>query len=195
MTYHWWLDQKTTNGYAFAKNIFTSDEISQIIKIGLDPALTTAEDPKVGSEKIKDEEYRVCKLNFIKSDIKSNEWIFRRLTDVIIEINRQYFNFELDYIQSLQFTEYHVGGKYGKHTDVSSFSERPRKLSFIIQLSDPVEYEGGEFKLYYSDEPYIADKNIGTLLAFPSYALHEVVPVTKGTRYSLVGWVCGPSFK
>lgn len=195
MTYHWWLSQTQTNGYAFASNIFTAEEIEQIKQIGNDPSLTTEEDPRVGAEKIKDDDYRICKLNFIKSDIKSNEWIFRKLTDVIFEINRQYFNFELDYIQSLQFTEYNVGGKYGKHTDVSSYSERPRKLSFILQLSKPAEYEGGDFKLYYSDEPYIADKKIGTLLAFPSYALHEVIPVTQGKRYSLVGWVCGPAFK
>ena len=60
---------------------------------------------------------------------------------------------------------------------------------------EETSYKGGEFKLYYSDEPYIAEKKIGTLTAFPSYALHEVDSVTEGHRYSLVGWVCGPSFR
>jgi PKHD-type hydroxylase len=30
---------------------------------------------------------------------------------------------------------------------------------------------------------------------FPSFVLHRVTPVTKGTRYSLVAWVSGPPFK
>ena len=35
----------------------------------------------------------------------------------------------------------------------------------------------------------------GYVAVFPSYVLHEVTPVTKGTRYSLVSWVTGKSFK
>ena len=38
-------------------------------------------------------------------------------------------------------------------------------------------------------------KQIGDLVVFPSYVLHEVTPVTKGERNSLVCWVTGPSFK
>jgi PKHD-type hydroxylase len=30
---------------------------------------------------------------------------------------------------------------------------------------------------------------------FPSWSLHRVTPVTKGTRYSLVAWVSGPRFR
>lgn len=193
MIYHWWLDQKVSNGYAYAANIFTPEELASIIQIGLDPNLSSFETSLVSGEK--DESYRSCETSFIRSDIDSNKWIFRKLTDVIFEINRQYFNFDLDYIQNLQFTSYEVGDKYRKHTDTSSLAERPRKLSFIIQLSEETSYKGGEFKLYYSDEPYIAEKKIGTLTAFPSYALHEVDSVTEGHRYSLVGWVCGPSFR
>ena len=38
-------------------------------------------------------------------------------------------------------------------------------------------------------------KEQGTLILFPSYTLHEVKPVTKGERNSLVTWVTGKSFK
>ena len=34
----------------------------------------------------------------------------------------------------------------------------------------------------------------GSISFFPSYTIHEVKPVTRGTRYSLVGWACGPAF-
>jgi PKHD-type hydroxylase len=39
------------------------------------------------------------------------------------------------------------------------------------------------------------DKTQGTLIIFPSYVLHEVMPVTKGERNSLVTWVTGKQFK
>ena len=43
--------------------------------------------------------------------------------------------------------------------------------------------------------PYRAHKARGTLVAFPSYVMHRVTPVTSGTRKSLVAWVAGPKFR
>jgi PKHD-type hydroxylase len=49
--------------------------------------------------------------------------------------------------------------------------------------------------LYETEKPIILPKEQGKLIAFPSYTLHEVKPVTKGERYSLVAWITGPQFK
>ena len=38
-------------------------------------------------------------------------------------------------------------------------------------------------------------KDQGRLVAFPSYVLHQVKPVTEGERNSLVVWINGPQFK
>ena len=70
-----------------------------------------------------------------------------------------------------------------------------RKLSLSIQLSDPSSYEGGELVLYVGEEGITVPKEQGKLIAFPSFTLHEVKPVTKGERYSLVAWITGPQFK
>ena len=70
-----------------------------------------------------------------------------------------------------------------------------RKLSISIQLTDPTKYEGGDLNLYWSDDPVTMKNNKGSLFIFPSYMLHEVTPVTKGERNSLVCWVNGPQFK
>ena len=35
----------------------------------------------------------------------------------------------------------------------------------------------------------------GNLVAFPSYVLHQVTPVTSGIRKSLVAWGAGPKFR
>ena len=96
----------------------------------------------------------------------------------------------------MQFTEYTSSGDfYGKHLDMGNSETRPRKISFSIQLSKENDYTGGDLQLYYSDDPITADKEIGVMTTFPSYVLHEVLPVTEGTRYCLVGWVSGPKFK
>jgi PKHD-type hydroxylase len=64
-----------------------------------------------------------------------------------------------------------------------------------VQLSDPSDYEGGDLLLHISADPKKAPKNQGQVILFPSHTLHEVTPVTKGIRYSLVAWVTGPKFK
>ena len=57
-----------------------------------------------------------------------------------------------------------------------------RKLSVSVQLSRPEEYEGGDlqFMVVGGYEPVTA---IGSAITFPSYLLHRVTPVTKGTRW------------
>jgi PKHD-type hydroxylase len=71
-----------------------------------------------------------------------------------------------------------------------------RKISIIIQLTDPSEYEGGEFEMDYQyEQPNKEDlKKKGTIIVFPSFIPHRVTELTKGTRKSLVAWVEGPKF-
>ena len=61
-------------------------------------------------------------------------------------------------------------------------------------------YSGGEFQFcsYRQREEVISTPEIGgtgTVIVFPSAMDHQVKPVTKGIRYSLVGWFLGPPFK
>lgn len=194
MLYHWWLKEQESKGWATAKNVFNDTEIHQIKLIGKNPELSTIEEPLIASG-LSDKNYRHCKTSFIRADLQETQWIFRRLTDVILEINLRFFQFDLDYLQSLQFTEYFQGGQYKQHTDIESSSERTRKLSFSLQLDLPDSYHGGNLEIFYNENPFIAEKEKGSLTAFPSYALHSVSPVESGVRHSLVGWVCGPKFK
>jgi PKHD-type hydroxylase len=71
----------------------------------------------------------------------------------------------------------------------------PRKLSMVLQLSDPSEYDGGDLEFYVQSEPIKAEKKKGIVYVFPSWVLHRVTPVTRGTRRSLVMWIAGPKFK
>jgi PKHD-type hydroxylase len=82
---------------------------------------------------------------------------------------------------------------YGWHQDYGGTISR--KLSMVVQLTDPSEYEGGNLQVFTSEQPKNIRKQRGLIAVFPSFIVHQVTPVTQGTRQSLVAWVSGPSFK
>ena len=90
-------------------------------------------------------------------------------------------------------------GKYDWHCD--TFWANPtafdRKLSIVIQLSDPSDYEGGDFEIdsQYAQVPADQIRAKGSVLVFPSFLNHRVTPITKGERRSLVSWIQGPKFR
>lgn len=85
-------------------------------------------------------------------------------------------------------------GHYDWHEDNSAIMTKPmdRKLSFVLQLSNPADYDGGEFELRGDKLPDDAYKAQGDALLFRSRLAHRVKPVTRGVRYSLVTWIHGP---
>ena len=69
-------------------------------------------------------------------------------------------------------------------------------------MSDPKDYEGGELEFIVEDVPEKRHSVIckelverGSIVVFPSFILHKVHPITSGTRYSLVIWHEGPTWK
>ena len=183
----WQFQSDKTQNWAYMDNLFTPEECAQIIAIGnakLEKAKTVGENNGIRESQI---------AWLYGSDI---EFAFRRVTDGILNLNNQFFNFDLfGMAEGLQFTKYDAPtGHYGMHTD-KILNGTVRKLSLTIQLSSPEDYEGGELVLQLSKEPDIMPKELGKMVVFPSYVLHEVRPVTKGTRYSLVAWITGKPFK
>jgi PKHD-type hydroxylase len=80
--------------------------------------------------------------------------------------------------------------------DMGGGNSITRKISIVVQLSDPDEYEGGELQIQTGSESYISIlKKKGAVTLFPSYMRHRVTPVTKGVRKSLVLWVGGSTFR
>jgi len=184
------LDQQ--EDWAYSESVLTKEDCKKIIKHGKKAHLekATVFDPKMDISTVRD-----SYVSWIYPDTETQIY-YQRLTDVVTELNRRFFNFDLyGFIEGMQFTYYKApGGFYGKHLD-RGLKGLVRKLSFVIQLSDPSEYEGGELLLHLGAEPTKIKKQRGFMAIFPSYSLHEVSPVTKGERYSLVGWITGPAFK
>ena len=121
--------------------------------------------------------------------------------DVISRANNQSgLNFQLDGVENLQLTKYVApDGHYGFHTDCNGYSrvnvdDNIRKLSMSCLLTDPNEFEGGNFQFNLSDKPYDVKLEKGDIIIFASYFLHRISPVTKGVRHSLVAWANGRAF-
>jgi len=184
----WNFELDPVNLYAFWKNAFSEDECKTIIDIAKNKGLIKG--TTMGKSDVRD-----SKVSWLYPTDGMN-WAFRRVTDITLDLNQKFFKFDLFGLnEGFQFTNYQApSGKYGKHIDRAT-NTPVRKLSISIQLTNPDEYEGGELKLYDGEEPLIMDKMQGTLIIFPSYVLHEVMPVTKGERNSLVTWVTGKQFK
>jgi len=126
----------------------------------------------------------------------NTKWVFEKLGYVVSQLNADYFRFDLTgFGETLQLTNYDQSenGMYGWHQDYGA--KVSRKLSLTVQLTDPSEYEGGNFQVMTTGTPVNARKQRGLIVAFPSYVLHQVTPVTQGSRQSLVAWVSGPAFK
>jgi len=129
--------------------------------------------------------------------------LFQTVKALFEEANSQVFGFDLTHLSEIQFTEYNadVQGKYGWHRDLLWVTKNTlvqRKLSMVIQLSKPEDYEGGKLELDFEEKDIaLPDKMLdqGSVIMFPSFTRHRVTPVTKGIRYSLVSWHSGPPFR
>jgi PKHD-type hydroxylase len=136
---------------------------------------------------------RRCTVDWLFNNPET-EWVFKRLADITARLNSSHFHFDLREFEAIQLTNYihDDNGMYGWHLDYGTLVSR--KLSIVLQLSDPSEYEGGELQIA-SELPNSIPKKRGLLVAFPSFSLHQVTPVTSGNRQTLVAWASGPRFK
>lgn len=148
---------------------------------------------------VSNDQYRSSTIKWVDPDISAS--ITKQIRYFIDESNRNAFGFDISYLRDIQYTTYQsaTNDKYDWHID--TFWANPtmydRKLSIVIQLSDPSEYTGGnfEFDSQYEQPNAAALKKKGSVLVFPSFLSHRVTPVTSGTRRSLVAWAEGPSFR
>ena len=190
--YCWYLDVAEYESSCYYLKIFTPEECDIIVALCKNH--TEAASVEGGKD---DREVRKSDVFFLPSNDEKFEWIFRRCVDLTQDANKNWYKFDLTRIQNLQFTKYDVGQKYGKHIDMlyNSSSQDVRKLSFSVQLSHEDSYNDGDLLIHNGDEPYKCHREQGSVTFFPGYILHEVTPVTKGTRYSLVGWITGPRWR
>jgi PKHD-type hydroxylase len=184
-------------------DVFDPDECDRIIAMGsslhLDRAGVEGDEGALADGGI-----RRAAIAWLSRDADT-EWIHLRLASVCAEANERY-GFDLSGVdEDLQFTTYdEPGAFYTWHQDGLDGPVAHRKLSMVVQLSDPETYEGADLELFQVvadlDEDELAEfrqltSSRGAVVVFPAFEYHRVTPLRRGTRCSLVSWVSGPPFR
>ncbi|PLX35898.1 MAG: oxidoreductase [Hyphomicrobiales bacterium] len=174
--------------------VFSAEECSRIEALGR-PELTD-DGGLVGG---------VVHHNIRRADIAwlddrgSGRWVMDRVVDTVASANRRHFHFDLtEFGERLQVAHYsaEVTGHYDWHSDIGDGQlAARRKLTMVVQLSDPDAYEGGALELNASGRAVAAPRRQGDAVLFASFVPHRVAPVTYGRRASLSVWIHGPAFR
>ena len=201
-------------------NVFTPEECNQIINTGLndwrkEEAQIQRDKPGQIEQNFEDDfDYRNVTLFIPPPPMKPNEgphqdhWLFDKILGTIMNFNNNLEGYQFNInglaeppnlmrYQAPDINPNRKAGQYNWHMDVGPGSiPSMRKISYSLLLN-PGEYEGGELCFHIGrelDKPHPGQDTIGSFILFPSYLVHKVTPVTKGTRYAIVGWAHGNSF-
>jgi len=143
------------------------------------------------------------KLKNLKTKIINYEKVKKYIHPIVDNVfltNRDHFGFDLFSFSDQSGAHYNVydsktQDSYDWHIDRSLFPYSDMKLTVIINLSEKL-FEGGDLFIQQTEIVGIPElKQIGTVIAFPSYVRHKVTPVIKGVRKNLVLFFTGPNFK
>lgn len=189
------LQPATPHYWAFYPNYFSNDECDRIIQAGLE---IEALQSTIGSTSfVTNTSIRQGLVGFFNPTNSDTKWLFDRMQQLTLDMNRQFWNFDITYLECIQFSRYETPGDfYTHHMDMSYGQAEHRKISISVQLSDAGDYQGSDLKLFrVGKEMDTAPRERGTVILFPSYHVHEVTPLISGTRYSLVSWIVGPPLK
>ena len=146
------------------------------------------------------------------SDISGNAWVFQPLANLIATTNRKFWGWNMSGRETTQYTRYgegqfcdwHMDARKKPYPEDGQWGGLARKISISVNLSDPADYEGGDFEIEETTPtPLRSDRRLQTLeglrergsaIVFPAHMHHRVTPVTRGMRRSLVDWFLGPPF-
>lgn len=132
-------------------------------------------------------------------DLPHAAWVMERMLRLVADANRESFGFDLtDFAESAQVARYGAerSGHFDWHSDIGAGAlAARRKLTVVVQLSEPSDYDGGSLELRPHSSIRTVPRDRGSAVVFPSFVLHRVTPVTRGTRWSLTLWSHGPAFR
>lgn len=124
--------------------------------------------------------------------------IYTEVTYKMRQINDCMWKYRVNGWEPFQYSQYDesYSGHFNWHIDVhpkfNVDDPDPRKISFSVGLSNINDYDGGDFMIKIDRNEKVFKLDRGDVIAFPSWMLHKVSPVTRGMRRTLVGWGNGP---
>src|SRR5688500_7335026 len=91
-------------------------------------------------------------------------------------------------VRPVMISRYTAGMQYGTHVDDAIMGGVRTDISFTLFLSDPESYDGGELVMESTGGEQSYKLDPGSMIMYPSGALHRVEPLTRGARVAAVGW-------
>ena len=183
--------------FDLVEEAFTAEQVERIRAMGA--ALDLSEGAIGGGDRV-EQEIRRSRIAWIPLSADSS-WLFERIGQLVVDSNRRLWRFDLGGMaEQLQYSRYEApAGGYDWHLDIASSSNMQagarRKISIVVQLTDPDTCFGGELELRPERSVVVPFLDVGSAVLFPSYLLHRVAPVKQGLRESLVTWITGPPFR
>lgn len=140
---------------------------------------------------------RSCEVSYLPVD-ENTTWLWDKIGRLTSQANYDLFMYNISRLECLQYTIYNSteNGHYDFHRDTSLFGYRKndRKISGILMLSDPSEYEGGDLEIDIGGDMKFTILNSlkkGDVVFFDSNFSHRVTEVTSGSRQVIVFWAHG----
>lgn len=114
-----------------------------------------------------------------------------RLVEAMRYANARWWRLDIDSYQ-FKVLRYTAGHFHPEHLDMFPGS-MCRKLTMIVQFSDPSEYAGGDLEVVGMGEHWSTIPRVrGLGVVFPSWTRHRVTPVEAGLRWTVAVWGYGP---
>jgi predicted 2-oxoglutarate/Fe(II)-dependent dioxygenase YbiX len=128
------------------------------------------------------QDFVIAKNAELRREIDSD--VFAGAAKAIHKYNAKFEHCKIEEDSGYELLRYETGQFYTQHVD--SFKACPRAVSCSFALND--DYEGGEFGFF--DRELVIKAPKGGAVLFPSNFMypHEIMPVTNGTRYSIITW-------
>lgn len=175
--------------------LFSNDEMDQISFL---EDLQNFEKATVGNGSAPTDDVlsnvRNSEVSWLFAD-QHNKWLFDKFSNFTSIVNHDKFMLDIDGIENFQYTIYKESQFYTWHIDRGHWYQKfERKISAVIMISDPSEYEGGELEIVTNgnvEKPTKLKLGKGDAVFFASWMPHRVAPVTSGKRKTLVTWVMG----
>lgn len=186
--------------WCYYKSYFTPETCNYILQEGLKLPCENGQLGVDGESTLQN--HRKSRVRFIQKTDPTFSFLFDAMWKMAIQANDEWFGFHISKMDYIQLAEYDSSyqGEYKEHHDVFWMNNDPyyhRKLTAVVQLTDPNTYTGGDLQIVNpSVEPNVDEvRQQGTAFFFPSFLPHRATAVTTGTRYSLACWFDGPKWR
>ena len=185
---------------AHIKNAISTQDIDNIVNYAINNVspLPFKESLEESSENLQDLR-KTYSLLLNNSEINLKVETFIKKIDKHIQNANKLYNFDIEGFIDFNYFEYPQHSSHLEwHMDLANVPiGNNRKLAFSIFANSKEEYEGGNLEIFSNNRkiPKTIKGSKGDLVIFPSYLMHRITPITKGTRKVFVGWVGGEPFK